>query len=234
MAAEGADLLDVGGELTRPGHAGVDEAEGAAGASCRRSAPCGLPFRTCRSRSIRPSRLLRRPRSRAGADAINDIPGVAEDDAAPRGSRRTMAARSILMHNRAVPRYGDPRSGRSWTSSARRSSAPSAAGVPRSSLIVDPGIGFGKTAEHNLELLRDLGRAAGSSVARTCSGLPGSRRSARSWTCPGRTARGDARDDRARDRRGGRRRPRPRRAREPPSRTNRRRDRPRHLARGPA
>jgi dihydropteroate synthase len=90
----------------------------------------------------------------AGADAINDIWGVATDDplvqvAASRG------VPLILMHNRSEARYGDVMGEvvadlRTAVERAVR------AGVPRGNLIVDPGIGFGKTADQNLEVLRRL------------------------------------------------------------------------------
>jgi dihydropteroate synthase len=92
----------------------------------------------------------------SGADLINDVWGVGQDDALPRLAAAT-GVPLVVMHNRAEPRYDDliaeviadlraalERAGR--------------LGVSWEHLIVDPGFGFGKTAEQNLELLRELGQ----------------------------------------------------------------------------
>lgn len=155
MAGEGADLLDIGGESTRPGHAAVDEAE-----ELRRVVPvvravrAALPDMPLTIDTTKPA--VAEAALAAGADAINDIWGVGEDDALAR-----VAAASgvplVLMHNRAEPRYDDLVL--EVLEDLRRAIARAeSAGVARSGLIVDPGIGFGKTAEQNLELLRHLGR----------------------------------------------------------------------------
>ena len=155
MADEGADLLDIGGESTRPGHATVDDAE-----ELRRTIPVVRAVRAALSDmpltidTTKPA--VAEAALEAGADAINDIWGVSEDDALA----RIAAAHGvplILMHNRAEPRYEDLVS-EVVDELARAIQRAESAGVPRTSLIVDPGIGFGKNAEQNLELLRDLGR----------------------------------------------------------------------------
>jgi dihydropteroate synthase len=91
----------------------------------------------------------------AGADAINDVWGVASDDALSRlaGERNVPI---VLMHNRAEPRYTNLLSEivADLESAIERSLL---AGVAWSNLLVDPGFGFGKTPEQNLALLRDLG-----------------------------------------------------------------------------
>jgi dihydropteroate synthase len=155
MAREGADLLDVGGESTRPGHAEVDEAE-----ELRRVVPVvravraalpGMPLTIDTTKTGVADAALA-----AGADAINHIWGVALDDALA----RLAAARGVplvLMHNREEPRYDDLVADvvAELQQAVERAVA---AGVPRTNVIVDPGIGFGKTAEQNLELLRHLDR----------------------------------------------------------------------------
>jgi dihydropteroate synthase len=91
----------------------------------------------------------------AGAALINDIWGVAPDDALP----RLAAARDVpivLMHNRAEPIYADLMAEIVGDLRAAIDRA-LAAGVPRDAIIVDPGFGFGKTAEHNLVVLREMG-----------------------------------------------------------------------------
>lgn len=155
MADEGADLLDIGGESTRPGHPTVDDAE-----ELRRTLPvvravrAALPEMPLTIDTTKPR--VAEAALEAGADAINDIWGVSEDDALA----RLAAARGvplILMHNRAEPGYRDL-AGEVVDELRRAVERAQAAGVARSDLIVDPGIGFGKTAAQNLELLRDLAR----------------------------------------------------------------------------
>ncbi|HEY4227834.1 MAG TPA: dihydropteroate synthase [Candidatus Limnocylindrales bacterium] len=154
MADEGADLLDIGGESTRPGHAEVNEDE-----ELRRTIPvvravrAALPSMPLTIDTTKPA--VAAAALDAGADAINDIWGVAPDDRLP----AIAAAREvplIVMHNRAEPSYEDlvPDVIDDLRQALERATQ---AGVPRANLLVDPGIGFGKTAEQNLELLRRLG-----------------------------------------------------------------------------
>jgi dihydropteroate synthase len=92
----------------------------------------------------------------AGADMVNDVWGVGADDALP----RLAAARKVplvVMHNRDEPRYAHllPEIIDDLSAALDRALA---LGVAWDDLIVDPGFGFGKTADHNLELVRELGR----------------------------------------------------------------------------
>jgi dihydropteroate synthase len=153
MAADGADILDVGGESTRPGHEVVDTDE-----EIRRVVPVieairdALPDMPISVDTTKPA--VAEAALAAGANLVNDVWGVAEDDSL---SRLAAAGRVplVLMHNRAEARYTNlvaeiladlqtaiDRAGR--------------AGVSWESIIVDPGFGFGKTPQHNLELLRNL------------------------------------------------------------------------------
>ena len=153
MAADGADLLDVGGESTRPGHASVDEAE-----ELRRVVPVvravreALPDMPLTIDTTKPA--VAEAALDAGADAINDVWGVADEP----GLVAIAAGRGIaivLMHNRAEPRYADVV--QEVRDDLRRAVDRSiAAGVARSSIVIDPGIGFGKTADQNLALLHGL------------------------------------------------------------------------------
>ena len=153
MASEGADLLDVGGESTRPGHASVVDAE-----ELRRAIPvvaavrAALPGMPITIDSTKPAVI--EAALDAGANAINDVWGVAEDD-----TRARIAAHRgvplILMHNRAEPRY-DRLMPEVLDDLARALDRARRAGVPEADLLVDPGIGFGKTAEQNLEVLGHL------------------------------------------------------------------------------
>jgi dihydropteroate synthase len=155
MAEEGADLLDVGGESTRPGHAPVAIEEELARVlpvieSVRAELP-GMPLTIDTTKPEVAAAALD-----AGAHAINDIWGVSPDT----GLARLAAARGvpiILMHNRAAAVYDDlvPE----VLDDLRRAiEKAGAAGVADANILVDPGIGFGKTAEDNLVLLRDLAR----------------------------------------------------------------------------
>jgi dihydropteroate synthase len=153
MAAEGADVLDIGGESTRPGHAGVDDAEELHRVipvvDAVRAALPGMPITIDTTKPAVAVAALA-----AGADAINDVWGVAEDNARARiAAERGVPL--IVMHNRAEPRYDDLVT-EVLDDLARALERAERAGVSREQLIVDPGIGFGKTAEQNLELLGRL------------------------------------------------------------------------------
>ena len=154
MVDEGADLLDIGGESTRPGHARVDEDE-----ELRRVVPvvravrAALPATPITIDTTKPA--VAEAALDAGADAINDVWGVRREEALS----WVAADRSVpivLMHNRETPVYdalvpeviGDLRRAIDWALEA---------GVSESGILIDPGIGFGKTAEQNVELLGRLG-----------------------------------------------------------------------------
>jgi len=154
MAAEGADILDVGGESTRPGHTPVSaevEMERALPVVERLARQAGVPV------SIDTSKLaVAEAALAAGAAIVNDVwglqrsPGIAALAA-------NAGASLVLMHNQEGHEYGDllgEIAGR-----LRRSLAAAlAAGVPRERVLLDPGIGFGKTAEQNVQVLRHLER----------------------------------------------------------------------------
>ena len=153
MAAEGADLVDVGGESSRPGHAAVTPAEEATRVvpviAAIRSALPDLPISVDTTKPSVASAAIE-----AGASLVNDVWGVAEDDRLARVAAER-GVPIILMHNRAEARYlallpevlGDL---------ARALDRAMAAGCGWDDLLVDPGFGFGKAPEHNLELLRNL------------------------------------------------------------------------------
>lgn len=167
--AEGADILDIGGESTRPGAQVVPEAE-----EQRRVEPV---VRAITSRF--PDALISidtykaavaETALRAGAQLINDVWGLHADP-----QMAALAAQSgaplILMHNRSKPndaqaeaRLGGRYIGVEYTdllADIRRELLESvalarAAGIPDEKIILDPGIGFGKTVQQNLELLDRL------------------------------------------------------------------------------
>ena len=153
--AEGADMLDVGGESTRPGHADVDADE-----ELRRAVPVVRAIRAALPDMPISIDTTKRAGGRRGRSMPARIWSTTSGASAARrrsrcASPQSAACRSSLMHNRAEARYrtSSPRSSpicqRALDARARRRRR-------LGSLIVDPGIGFGKTAEQNLAVLRDL------------------------------------------------------------------------------
>jgi dihydropteroate synthase len=159
LEAEGADILDIGGESTRPGAAPIDVEE-----ECRRVLPViGKLVRQARvplSIDTRHSEVMRRAAA-AGVRLINDVSALRHDP-----QSLAMLARTglpvVLMHAQ-----GDPRTMQDaphyadvvldvYDFLAERVAASEAAGIERGRLILDPGIGFGKTLAHNLALLASL------------------------------------------------------------------------------
>jgi dihydropteroate synthase len=181
MVSEGADILDVGGESTRPGHTEVDADEEAA-----RVVPviaaihAALPQIAISVDTSKPN--VAAAALDAGAALLNDVWGVSPDDAMARlaAERRVPL---VLMHNRAEPRYRDFIAELLADLDAAVERAVRA-GVPAENLIVDPGFGFGKTPEQNLQVLREFGRlcelgrpillgtSRKSTIGRVLGGLP--------------------------------------------------------------
>jgi len=154
MVEEGADLLDVGGESTRPGHADVSATE-----ERRRVVPVVEGLRAALPDVPISIDSTKAPVAAAaldaGADLVNDVWGV---DAEPE-LLALVAGRAVpivLMHNRAQAAYSNLVSEVIADLQGAVARALDA-GIARERLIVDPGIGFGKTAEHNIALLGDLG-----------------------------------------------------------------------------
>lgn len=162
LAEEGADILDIGGESTRPGAAPVPEAE-----ELRRVIPVleglaglGVPL----SIDTRKPGVARAALE-AGAAIVNDVealraPGMAEACAEARCG-------VVMMHMRGQP--PDMQRGPEYRDVVaevheflgERIAFALKAGIAREALCVDPGIGFGKSAEHNVALLRGLGELRG-------------------------------------------------------------------------
>ena len=154
MVADGADILDVGGESTRPGHAPVDAAEERQRVlpvvAALRAALPGTPISIDTTKPAVAEAALA-----AGADLLNDVWGVGDDEALVRIAAGTRAP-LVVMHNRAEPRYRDLVSDVVGDLRAALDRAVRL-GVAVEDLIVDPGFGFGKTPEQNLAILRELG-----------------------------------------------------------------------------
>ena len=153
MADEGADLLDIGGESTRPGHRVVADADEIARIApvvrALRAALPQMPLSIDTTKVVVAEAALD-----AGADLVNDVRGVDPDGELV----RLVAGRGlpiVLMHNRAEARYTNLIAEviadleRSIEQAVR-------SGIDWNSILVDPGFGFGKTAVHNLRLLHEL------------------------------------------------------------------------------
>lgn len=155
MIADGADMLDIGGESTRPGHEPVSSDE-----ERRRVVPVITALRLALPDvplSVDTTKAgVAEAALAAGADLINDVWGVDQDDALPRLAAAHRAP-LVVMHNRAEPRYAEllPEILGDLRAALDRALA---LGVRWENLIVDPGFGFGKTPEQNLELIRELPR----------------------------------------------------------------------------
>jgi dihydropteroate synthase len=158
QAAAGAAIVDVGGESTRPGAATVWE-----GDEVERVLPVIQQLAasgTAVSIDTRKAGVMRAAIG-AGAALVNDVSGLTWDP----DSAAVVAAAGlpvVLMHHQGdpltmqdAPRYGDVLvEVFHWLE--ERVAAAEAAGIARSNILVDPGIGFGKTVAHNLELLNGL------------------------------------------------------------------------------
>jgi dihydropteroate synthase len=153
MAEEGADILDVGGESSRPGHEPVDEGE-----ELRRTVPvvqrlrAALPTMPLSIDTTK--RAVAEAALDAGADLLNDVWAVGEDDELARLAA-DRAVPLIVMHNREEARYRNVVA-EVLADLQRALERALRLGVPWDALIVDPGIGFGKTPEQNLTVLHDL------------------------------------------------------------------------------
>ena len=154
MTREGAAVLDIGGESTRPGHQKISEEEEIA-----RTAPVieavkretGLPVSVDTYKAKVAEAAIQ-----AGADLVNDIWGLKYDPRMAGLIARTGTA-CCLMHNKEKAEYGN------FYEDMLRETAEcvelaKAAGIADSKIILDPGIGFGKTYEMNLETIHFLER----------------------------------------------------------------------------
>ena len=158
MAEEGADIVDVGGESTRPGARPVSVQE-----ELDRVLPVveALHGRIPLPISIDTSKPeVMRAAVTAGAGFINDVRALREPGALEAAAQLEVPV--CLMHMRGEPRtmQDEPRYadvvGEVRDFLGQRRDACLEAGIPASRLVIDPGFGFGKTLEHNIELLRGL------------------------------------------------------------------------------
>lgn len=159
LIEDGADIIDIGGESTRPGSSGVSTEE-----ELRRVIPvieaAAEKFDTVISVDTTKA-VVAEEALRCGASMVNDISGLSfEPQVAQKVSEKGAAI--ILTHTSSRPvdmqektQYGSliPDITDSLLNSVQTAVA---AGIPRENIIIDPGIGFGKTTEQNLEIIRRL------------------------------------------------------------------------------
>ena len=165
MVEAGAEIIDVGGESTRPGSAPVPLDE-----ELRRVIPAVEALHALRSTLNAPRFFISVDTTKAevarralevGAHIVNDISACRFDPAMP-GVVARAGAGLVLMHMQGTPQtmQRDPRYDDVTSEVVRflgdRMTVAKAAGIAAEQIAVDPGIGFGKTVEHNLELLRHL------------------------------------------------------------------------------
>ena len=153
MLAEGADIIDIGGESTRPGHQQISEEE-----EIERAAPM---VELVKSRFDIPVSIdtykakVARECLKAGADLVNDIWGLKYDKELA-GVIASSGAACCLMHNRGQAVYNnfmeELKSDLSETLEIAY-----AAGIAKDKIILDPGVGFGKDYRHNLEAIYKIG-----------------------------------------------------------------------------
>ncbi len=160
MVAEGADIIDIGGESTRPGSDPVpfEEEMSRIESVLEAVVAMGVPVSIDTTKAE-----VARWALDAGAAMVNDVSACRFDaDMAPLVAER--GCHLVLMHMLGMPKdmQDDPRYPRGVIEEItgffrERMEAVAAAGVDREQVILDPGIGFGKTVEHNLQVLRYLG-----------------------------------------------------------------------------
>ncbi len=159
MVADGADIIDIGGESTRPGAADVGEAQ-----ECDRVLPVvemvTSLFDVVVSVDTSTPKVMTES-AKLGAGLINDVRALQREGALAAAAETAVPI--CLMHMQGAPRtmqqaplYEDPMA-EVFAFLQGRVQSCVAAGIPRDRLLVDPGIGFGKTDDHNLDLLKQLG-----------------------------------------------------------------------------
>lgn len=153
MAAEGAAIIDIGGESTRPGHTPVSAEDEAARVlpiveAVKRETGLPVSIDTYKAEVARAA-------LEAGADMVNDIWGLRRDGGEMAALIAGTGAACCLMHNRERAEYADFMA--DMLSDLRETLAiADCAGIARSSIVLDPGIGFGKTYEQNLIAMNRL------------------------------------------------------------------------------
>ncbi|MGH8720258.1 MAG: dihydropteroate synthase [Burkholderiales bacterium] len=157
LIEEGADIIDIGGESTRPGAQAVSvgEERGRVLPVLEALNECDVPLSIDTSKPE-----LMRDAIRAGAAMINDVnalraPGALQIAAGSDAAVCFMHMQGTPQTMQINPRYDDA-VGEIKSFLAERIEAAIISGIPRERIVIDPGFGFGKTREHNLELFRRL------------------------------------------------------------------------------
>lgn len=181
MITAGADIIDIGGESTRPGHQAVDAAEELRRVlpvirAVREAAPSVLISIDSYKAAVAEAAL------EAGADLLNDIWGLQGDPEMVRVAARHQAP-IVVMHNQEGTSYQDL-IGDMLAFFRRTLTIAAEAGLPENRVIIDPGIGFGKTPLQNLEVMQRmsefqvlgrpilLGTSRKSTIGKVLGGLP--------------------------------------------------------------
>ncbi len=163
LVAEGADILDVGGESTRPGAAGIsanEELDRVIPVIERLAREFDVPVSIDTSKAI-----VMREAVAAGAKMINDVCALESEDAL--ATAAGLGVPVCLMHMRGNPRSMQAAPAYDNVTDEivdylrKRIDSSLAAGIKSHDIIIDPGFGFSKTLEHNLQLLRELDRLVG-------------------------------------------------------------------------
>ena len=152
MAREGAHIIDVGGESTRPGHTPVEpyeEIERVVPVIKRLCTELDVPVSIDTSKASVAKEALE-----AGAHIVNDVWGLRRDPEMA-GIISKYNAGVIMMHNRNDKSYNDLM-GEITEFLNESIIIAQRAGIPKACMAIDPGVGFGKTMEHNLEVIRRL------------------------------------------------------------------------------
>ncbi len=153
MAEEGADIIDIGGESTRPGSTAVDEEE-----ELRRVLPVIRAIREHVSIPLSIDTYKSAVAEQAiaeGVHMINDVwGGKADRDMLPLAARKNVPV--CLMHNKQKALYGHNPVMEIVTELEGCVTAALQAGIEADNIIIDPGVGFGKTLQHNLEVMHHL------------------------------------------------------------------------------
>jgi len=150
----GSDILDVGGESTRPGHEPVDEAgEAARVMPAIRAVRERLPDAIVSVDTYKPA--VARAACEAGADVINSVWGMPD---ALLDVAIAFGAPVVIMHNKERAEYAGSMLDEVLAFLSEAAERAVGRGLPRAHVMVDPGVGFGKTPEHNIAVLHGLDR----------------------------------------------------------------------------
>lgn len=153
MVASGVDVIDIGAESTRPGHTAVTAEEESQRllpvlTALRARTDCLISVDTTKAAVFSAAVA-------AGADILNSVWSLTDELI---DEVRHLQTPVVLMHNKREPHYSGPVLDAVIDFLGKQAKQATACGIKPEHIILDPGIGFGKTAEHNLQILHDLDR----------------------------------------------------------------------------